>query len=114
MCKTDRVRLYHILDAAREAIAFSQGHSRADLETNRMLQLSLVRLLEIIGEAAKGLSPEFRSAHATVPWRKMSGMRDRLIHAYFDVNLDVVWQTVRCDLPLLVEALEKIVSPEHP
>ena len=79
-----------------------------------MLQLSLVRLLEIIGEAAKGLSPEFRSAHATIPWRKMSGMRDRLIHAYFDVNLDVVWETVRCDLPQLVEALEKIISPEHP
>ena len=114
MCKTDRVRLYHILDAAREAIIFSQGHSRADLESNRMLQLSLVRLLEIIGEATKGLSPEIRSAHATIPWRKMSGMRDRLIHAYFDVNLDVVWETVRCDLPQLVEALEKIISPEHP
>lgn len=111
MQKTDRVRLYHILDAGREAITFCQGRSRTDLDTDRMLQLSLVRLLEIIGEATKGLSPEFRSAHGTIPWRKMSGMRDRLIHAYFDVNLDVVWETVRCDLPQLVEALEKIISP---
>ena len=114
MRKTDRVRLYHILDAAREAMTFSQGRSRADLDTDRMLQLSLVRLLEIIGEAARGISPELRSAYATIPWRKMSGMRDRLIHAYFDVNLDVVWETVRCDLPPLVEVLEKIISPEHP
>ena len=109
MRKTDLVRLHHILDAGREAITFSQGRSRVDLDTDRMLQLSLVRLLEIIGEAAKGLSPEFRSAHAAIPWRKMSGMRDRLIHAYFDVNLDVVWETVRCDLPQLVEALEEIL-----
>lgn len=114
MQKTDHVRLHHIVDAGREAITFSQGRSRADLDTDRMLQLSLVRLLEIIGEATKGLSPEFWSAHTTIPWRKMSGMRDRLIHAYFDINLDIVWETVRCDLPPLVKALEKIISPEHP
>ena len=73
---------------------------------DRMLNLSLVRLLEIIGEAARGISPELREAHPEIEWQKLTGMRDRLIHGYFDVNLDVVWRTVREDLPGLLERLE--------
>jgi len=63
MFKDDSVRIRHILDAAREAVAFSQGRSRSDLDTDRKLNLSLVRLFEIIGEAARGISPEFRQEH---------------------------------------------------
>jgi uncharacterized protein with HEPN domain len=110
MHKTDRVRLLHILDAAREALAFTQRRSRQDLDRDRMLSLALVRLLEIIGEAARGVSQELRAAQPQVPWVKMAGMRDRLIHGYFDVNLDVVWATVQVDLPPLVEALGKLVQ----
>jgi len=110
MFEDDNVRIRHILDAAREAVAFSQGRSRADLNSDRQLNLSLVRLLEIIGEAARGISTEFRNAHPELPWKSMIGMRDRLIHAYFDVNLDVVWETVTQDLPPLIAQLEKIVS----
>lgn len=110
MFKNDKICIRHILDAAREAVAFTQGRCRADLDTDRKLNLSLVRLLEIIGEAAKGISPEFRKAHPDVAWKKMAGMRDRLVHGYFDVNLDVVWETVRDDLPALIEQLEKIVT----
>lgn len=112
MLKTDSVRLRHMLDAAREAIAFAQGRSRPDLDTDRMLNLSLVRLLEIIGEAAKGISSECRAAHAAVPWKQIAGMRDRLIHGYFDVNLDIVWQTITDDLPPLMRQLEQIASVE--
>jgi len=107
MFKDDNVRIQHILDAAREAVAFVDGHCRADLETDHKLNLSLVRLLEIIGKAAREISPEFREAHPDVAWKKMVGMRDRLIHGYFDVNLDVVWETVTDDLPLLITQLEK-------
>ncbi|GAG22663.1 unnamed protein product, partial [marine sediment metagenome] len=103
------VRVRHILDAAREAVNFSEGRSRADLDTDRKLNLSLVRLLEIIGEAARGLSQEFRQEHPDLPWKSMVGIRDRLIHGYFDINLDVVWQTVTEDLPPLIAQLEKIV-----
>jgi len=109
MFEDDSVRIRHILDAAREAIAFTKDHGRADLDTDRKLNLSLVRLLEIIGEAARGISQEFRDSHPALPWKTMIGMRDRLIHAYFDVNLDVVWQTVTEDLPPLIAQLEKIV-----
>ena len=74
-----------------------------------MLELSLVRLLEIIGEAAKGLSQELRDEHVDVPWSKMAAMRDRLIHGYFDVNRDVVWKTLLEDLPPVIIKLERIV-----
>ena len=70
----------------------------------------MVRLLEIIGEAAKGITAEFRQEHSELPWKSMVGMRDRLIHGYFDVNLDIVWKTVINDLPPLINKLEKIVT----
>jgi len=108
MFKDDKVRIRHMLDAAREAVAFVEGRSRPDLDTDRKLSLSLVRLLEIIGQAARGISPEFREAHPDFAWKKMVGMRDRLIHAYFDINLDVVWETVKDDLSALIEKLEGI------
>ncbi|MBN2186363.1 MAG: DUF86 domain-containing protein [Dehalococcoidia bacterium] len=112
MVDNDMVRLRHILDAAREAVVFSQGRYREDLYSNRMLSLSLVRLLEIIGEAARGISPACRAAHPEIAWQKMAGMRDRLVHGYFDINLDVVWETVTEDLPSLVSQLEDIISVE--
>ena len=94
MLKNDLVRLRHILDAAREAVDYSRNRTRQDLEADRLLNLSLVRLLEAIGEAAKGISPSLRADHSEIAWDKMAGMRDRLIHGYFDVSLDVVWRTV--------------------
>jgi uncharacterized protein with HEPN domain len=73
-----------------------------------MLNLSLVRLLEIIGEAARGISTEFRNIHPDLPWRSMIGLRDRLVHGYFDINLDIVWQTIAEDLPSLLSQLKKL------
>ena len=112
MPASDEVRLRHILDAARQAVAFTQGRSRSDLDSDHMLSLALVRLLEVIGEAARGVSGKFREDHPEVAWSQMSGMRDRLIHGYFDVNLDVVWRTVREDLRPLIVQLEKILNSE--
>ncbi len=109
MPRNDEVCVQHILDAAREAVEFADGRSRTDLDTDRQLNLSLVRLLEVIGEAARGISREFCEAHPEVAWKKMIGMRDRLIHGYFDVNLDVVWQSVNEDLPPLIAQMEKIL-----
>lgn len=109
MFKDDNTRLGHILDAAREAVDFVNDQSRQDLDVDRKLNLSLVRLLEIIGEAARGISSEVRQTHPELPWQQMIGMRDRLTHGYFDVNLDVVWQTVAVDLPPLITQLERII-----
>ena len=71
-----------------------------------------MRLLEIVGEAARGVSSDCQSDHPGIPWRKMIGMRDRLIHGYFDVNLDVVWSTISQDLPPLIAALEELLAIE--
>lgn len=110
MAIDDSTRLKHVIEASRRAIEFVRGRTRPDLDADEMLSLALVRLLEIIGEAAKGLSPSLQKTHAEIPWRKMASMRDRLVHGYFDVNLDVVWKTVQEDLPPLISQLEVIVG----
>ena len=110
MRKDDLARVRHALDAAREAASFVQARSRDDLETDRMLNLSLVRLLEIIGEAARGISQESQDTYPEIAWKKMAGMRDRLIHGYYDVDMDVVWETVTKDLPPLISQLEEVLA----
>ena len=106
----DLIRLCHMWEAAREAIGYAAGRSRQDLASDRPLQHSLVRLLEIIGEAAGTISEHFRAEHPEIPWRAMVGMRNRLVHAYFDVNLDVVWRTVTEELPRLIAQIEPILK----
>ena len=108
--REDIVRVHHMLDAAKEAFSFVQGKKRGDLDKDRKLVLSLVRLVEVIGEAAGQVSKELQAAHPEIPWLAIVGMRNRLIHAYFDVDLDRVWDTVKEDLPPLVAGLEKIIS----
>jgi len=110
MQENDSIRLKHILDAANEALNFSRGKEVDDLNKDHMLALALVRLFEIIGEATRGLSDDFRDANPEIPWRKMVGMRDRLIHGYFDIDVEVVWKTIVNDLPGLVSGLERIFS----
>ena len=110
MYEDDKIRLRHILDAAHEAVSFTEGQPRKNLDTDRKLNLSLVRLLEIIGEAARGITNEFHRDHPELAWKSMVGMRDRLIHGYFDINLDILWETVRNDLPPLIDKIEKILS----
>jgi uncharacterized protein with HEPN domain len=90
----DISRLRHIADACQEALSFIDDRVRSDLSSNRMLALSLVKELEIIGEAANNLSQDCQDRYPQVPWRAIVGMRNRLIHAYFGIDYDVVWQTV--------------------
>ncbi len=102
MKKHDVIRLRHMLDAAKDALSFVADKSRDDLDADRMLTLSLVKCIEIIGEAASRLSKECRKMYPQIPWSDIIGMRNRLIHAYYDVNLDVLWQTVMEDIPPLI------------
>jgi uncharacterized protein with HEPN domain len=106
MRRDDRIRLQHMLDSAREALSFTNGLNRADLDANRMLALSLVKCIEIVGEAAARVSQETRQQVPQIPWQDIVGMRNRLIHAYFDIDLDRVWDTVVADLPALIVLLE--------
>ncbi|HEY4723641.1 MAG TPA: HepT-like ribonuclease domain-containing protein [Anaerolineales bacterium] len=113
MQEDDLIRLRHMLDAAREATAFAKGRSRSDLDNDRMLLLSLTKDIEIIGEAASKLSQETHDTNSSIPWASIIAMRNRLIHAYFDIDPDRVWDTVKDDLPPLVAELEKIIASEE-
>lgn len=112
MREDDQIRLKHMLDAAREAVAFAEGKSRRDLDKHRLLALGLIKCLEIIGEAASKISEECRQTLPAVPWRPILGMRNRLVHAYFEIDLDVVWYTTTVSLPPLIPILEKILALE--
>ncbi len=101
----DEARIKHIREAALEARELMYGAKRSDLDTDRKLSLAVVRLLEIIGEAANGISSNYQQAHPELPWSGMVSMRNRLVHGYFDINLDIVWKTVQDDLPYLLETL---------
>src|SRR5207249_1906619 len=96
-----------MLAAALEASAFTAGLERSALDDNRMLVLALTRELEIIGEAATQVSQETRAFIPDVPWDEISGMRNRLVHVYWDIDLDRVWDTVVDDLPPLIASLER-------
>lgn len=106
----DLVRLRHMLDATREARGFICGRSRVDLDHDSMLVRALVNCIEVVGEAATHVSEETQSRIAGVPWRAIVAMRNRLIHAYFDIDKNIVWATVTIDLanlePILSTALE--------
>ena len=101
----DDDRIAHIVEACEEVATFVAGKTRNDLDDNRMLQLALVKLVEIVGEAAKAVSDDTRRRYPEVPWSAAARTRDRLTHHYFDVNLDVLWSTVTDDLPALLAAL---------
>ena len=108
MTKHDRRRIKDMLDAARKAIEFAGGKSREDLDDDELLGLALVRLLEIVGEAARYVPDEIKQRHSEVEWRAIAGTRNRLIHGYFSVDLDVVWSIIKNDLPILIPQLERI------
>jgi len=110
MHRADAIRLRHMLDSAREAQEFLSNRVRDDLNRDRMLLLSLVKSIEILGEAASRVSPEARAECPNVPWTDIVAMRNRLIHAYFDINRDIVWHTVTEELPPLIAELEKVIS----
>ena len=110
MRQDDRIRIRHMLDAANEAMSFIKGRKRSDLETDRMLVLSLVKSIEIMGEAASKVTKESRDGHPEIPWLNIVGMRNRLIHVYFDIDLDRVWDTITDDLPPVIAALEELVQ----
>ena len=112
MSREDEIRLRHMADAAREAASFAAGRTRGDLDDDRQLVMALVKEIEIVGEAAARVSDAARERLPDIPWDELIGMRNRLVHAYFDVNLNIVWQTVQKDLPKLIALLEPIEPPD--
>ena len=104
----DKTRIKHMFDAAQKAITFTNNRTFQDLEEDEMLALALVKLIEIVGEAASRVSKDYQANHTQIPWSAMIGMRNRLVHAYFDINLKILWQTTQEDLPSLIAELNKL------
>jgi uncharacterized protein with HEPN domain len=112
LSKDDRVRLQHMLDAARKAVRLTAGRDRGALDAeDDPLPHALVHLISVIGEAASRVSVDTRSEFDAIPWPDIVGMRHRLVHAYFDINLDILWATVQDSLPSLIRSLESVLSP---
>ena len=103
------IALKQILAHAREAVQITEGKTCADLDDDRLLNLALTRLIEVIGEAAYRVPDEMQRQHPELPWLQMTGARNRLIHGYDSVDFDILWAIVQKDLPVLIGQLEKIV-----
>jgi uncharacterized protein with HEPN domain len=110
MSPDDRVRLQHMIDAIESATRFAEGRSREDLDSDEMLLFALVRAIEVVGEAAASVSPEGRAQMPDVPWSEIVGMRNRLVHAYFDINRQILWSTVTLALPPLLAQLRSMTG----
>ena len=103
-------RLEDMLRYSQEAVEITKGKTRQDLDNERLLNLAVVRLLEIIGEAANKIPREECQKYPEIPWSAIVSMRNRLIHAYGDIDLDIVWQVVENNLPTLIKQLKIIID----
>ena len=110
--KDDRVYLGHMVDMARKALSFVDGVSREEFDNNETLRLALTHLIQIIGESARRVSPEFRALYPQIPWKGIVGMQSKVVHDYLNVDDDVVWSTLTDDLPALAIELEKILNAQ--
>jgi uncharacterized protein with HEPN domain len=108
--KDDLVYLKHILDAISRIEGYVQGVEYEEFMANHLIQDGVIRQIEIIGEATKRLSKGIREKYPDIAWKDVAGMRDKLIHDYFGVDIDAVWDTVEKDIPLLKNEIEKIIE----
>jgi uncharacterized protein with HEPN domain len=110
MTPDDRIRLHHIADALESTIRFVQGRRREDLHNDQMLVFALVHALQIVGEAANKMSTEARDEQPQIPWAIIVGMRHRLVHAYFDIDLDILGTTATEAAPALLAQIKPILD----
>jgi uncharacterized protein with HEPN domain len=110
MSKEDTIYLSHIVEAISRIEKYSFNLTKTDFMKNELVQAGSIRELEIIGEATKHLSESFKSKYSDVPWKKISGMRDKLIHDYFGVDIDAVWETIQKDIPDLQKKIQAIMK----
>ena len=110
--RDDKTLLRDMIEAARSAIAAIEGSEQAALAADHVWALGLVKCLEIVGEAAGRLSADLRARHPAIPWGQIIAMRNRLVHAYFEIDDEQVWKALTEDLPPLLEQWEKILAAE--
>ena len=110
--ENDPIRLRHMLEWARVTERISAGATRRSFDSNRMLQLAMARSLQIIGEAATNVTAESRRGFVMIPWADIIGMRNRLVHVYYAIDMDVIWKTVTDYIPPLVADLESVLEQD--
>lgn len=110
----DQSYLSDIFRFANEVLQFVEPLDESSFTADYKTQMAVLYALSIVGEATKKLSPEFRSQHPTIPWKRIAGMRDKLVHDYRQVDVDIVWQVTQIDIPDLLTALQPLLSPEEP
>ena len=108
--KDDSIYLEHIENSLNKIITYSSDINRDAFLENTQLQDACIRQIEIMGEATKRISDTFKEKHPEVPWKDMAGIRDKLIHDYIDVDLNIVYQTVAVDIPNLLPVIDKIMG----
>ena len=112
MPKDELVYVGHMLDKAHEALSLVHGKTRQDYDRDSALRLALTHLIQVIGEAARRVSPQFRDRHPQIPWDAIAGMRSKIVHDYMNVDEDIVWDSVTQELQPLIDELKKIIPPE--
>ena len=108
----DQAYLLDILDSARLALAYIKEGDKERFLRDTQCQDSVIRRIEIIGEAARRISPEIRTAYPDIPWTEMIGMRNLMIHDYDDIDLEIVWSTVQRDLPRLIDLVGPLIPTD--
>lgn len=110
MARDELLYLRHVLDAINIIEEYLHGVDEAHFKATRLLQDGTIRQIEIIGEAVKNLSKDIRKSYPEIPWQDIAGMRDRLIHGYFGVDIEEVWETAKQDLPILKDQVKSILK----
>jgi uncharacterized protein with HEPN domain len=110
----DDAYLLDMLLATRKVQQFTQGVAWDQFQGDDLLQNAVMRLIQIVGEAARKVSPEFKQAHPEIPWQGIIGMRNRLVHDYFRIESSRVWEVIEKDLPALIPLIEPLVPPDEP
>lgn len=113
MQRDETAFLLDMLNAAQDVEEFAAGLTFYQFEKSRLHQKAVLKSIEIIGEASTHITEETRLAHPEVPWKEIISMRNRLVHGYFQVDLERVWNTVQRDIPSLIHTLEQFVPPEE-
>ncbi|HPS91608.1 MAG TPA: DUF86 domain-containing protein [Methanothrix sp.] len=110
MKKDDSVYLHHIMDAFAQIEIYTEGVSHEEFINNRLIQDGVIRQLEVMGEASRNLSEDTRNEYPHIPWRQMIGLRNRMIHAYFSVNLQIIWEIIQGDIPKLKKDITYVLE----
>ena len=108
MVKDDLAYVEHILDCIRKIKEFSEGLSFKEFSGNELVQDAIIRNIEIIGEASKKISSDTKQIYFEISWKEIAGMRDKLIHDYLGVDVEVVWRTIKEDIPILERQIKEI------